>query len=224
MRIITWNCNGKFREKYSEIAKLNADIYVIQECENPLKYPKHNYASFAINHLWIGSNENKGLGIFAKEGIDMEINNWENYCLRNFLSVCINKSFDILAVWAMKPYIQEYYIYQYINFNKYNKNTIVLGDFNSNKKWDKKHEDRNHSSVVKELKKIPLYSAYHYYNNVDMGEEETPTFFLQKNANKPYYIDYCFMDTSKLYSFKIGAFNDFIKYSDHMPLIIDFNF
>ena len=34
MKIISWNANCKFREKYKDIAKLEADIYVIQECEN----------------------------------------------------------------------------------------------------------------------------------------------------------------------------------------------
>ena len=35
MRIISWNANGKFREKFSFILNGAADIYVIQECENP---------------------------------------------------------------------------------------------------------------------------------------------------------------------------------------------
>ena len=35
MRIVSWNCNGKFRAKFQEIAKLCTGIYVIQKCENP---------------------------------------------------------------------------------------------------------------------------------------------------------------------------------------------
>ena len=41
MRIVSWNCGGKFREKLPLIVDdksdfyINADIYVIQECENP---------------------------------------------------------------------------------------------------------------------------------------------------------------------------------------------
>ena len=29
MKILSWNCNCKFREKFKEIIKYNADVYVI---------------------------------------------------------------------------------------------------------------------------------------------------------------------------------------------------
>ena len=78
MKIISWNCNGKFREKFRLISEENADIYVIQECENSLKYPK-DFTSFYTNYTWYGENNSKGLGIFVKDGIDMKENNWPFY-------------------------------------------------------------------------------------------------------------------------------------------------
>lgn len=31
MRIVSWNCNNKFREKFKEVLALKADVYVIAE-------------------------------------------------------------------------------------------------------------------------------------------------------------------------------------------------
>ena len=78
MKIISWNCNGKFREKFKEIIKFDADVYVIQECEDPEKYLNDNYPNFAKNSVWIGDNPNKGLGVFAKQEILIEHNISEN--------------------------------------------------------------------------------------------------------------------------------------------------
>ena len=110
MKIISWNCRGKFREKYKYILQTDADVYVIQECENPKKYPKQ-FAEFYSNYIWYGESESKGLGVFAKPNILIENNNWQNHCLRHFVSVKINNSFNLLGVWACKPYIEEYCLY-----------------------------------------------------------------------------------------------------------------
>ena len=79
MKIVSWNCTGKFREKFKYILETNADIYIIQECENPEFYNDTEYKDFAINYIWQGENKNKGLGIFAKENISLNKNNWNSY-------------------------------------------------------------------------------------------------------------------------------------------------
>lgn len=220
MKIVSWNCNGKFREKFDIISRLDADIYVIQECENPVECNDDGYRQFASNHLWIGERKNKGLGIFWRESIHIELNDWPAYCLRNFLSVKVNHQFNLLAVWACKPYIEEYYIYQCINFeNIKNYDIVIIGDFNSNKIWDKETGTRNHSKVVNELESVGIKSVYHATTHELQGEEKKNTFYLFRHLDKGYHIDYCFSNMANK-EFDVIDNYDWLSYSDHMPLYI----
>lgn len=221
MKIISWNCQGKFREKFQYIEAYDADIYVIQECENPVVTKHSTYQKFASNHMWIGNNKNKGLGIFAKEGIILKDNGWQNFLLRHFLSVRINDELDILAVWAGSPHIEEYCVYQEIHYDKFHEKLVVLGDFNSNKRWDKKHQERNHTYVVEKLKMIKLESAYHYEKNEHQGQETQATFFLHRHFEKSYHIDYAFLNLDYYKYMELGKFEEWIIYSDHMPLYLE---
>ncbi len=217
MKIISWNCRGKFREKFKHIMDEDADIFVIQECENPKKYKNH-FSEFYQNYVWYGETENKGLCVFAKPHISLKQNSWDTYCLRHFISVNVNQSFDLLAVWACKPYIEEYCIYQSININKYNSKTVIIGDFNSNAIWDKDHGKRNHSVVVNQLAEIGLHSAYHYSTQEKHGEEKQHTFYLYKHLDKKYHIDYCFLNTDLLTDFQILPIKKWLSISDHLPI------
>ena len=108
MKIVSWNCAGKFREDYETIFKQNADIYVIQECENPkdgrekYKEYKESVENFAgKNIFWKGDLHYKGLGVFVnKEITDVKEIPVEGKC-KHFIALNIENSFNLLAVWAM---------------------------------------------------------------------------------------------------------------------------
>jgi exonuclease III len=233
LRIVTWNCNGALRKKFNALRELDADIYIIQECENPEEIEHPEYKLWANNFLWIGDTKNKGLGIFAKQDIQLKALNWSNmyidHTIKYFLPCTINDSFTILGVWNHKNqspnfgYIGQFWKYLQINKNNF-KNIIIAGDFNSNKIWDQWDRWWNHSDVIKELEEINIRSLYHLIHNENQGEETKPTFFLQRKFIKSYHIDYLLSSynlSRKVASLEIGAFDRWINFSDHLPLVID---
>lgn len=213
MKIITWNCNGALRKKYTALDKTGADILVIQECENPETSTK-DYKKWAGNYLWSGENKNKGIGIFAKNGNTVEKSEcngkfeisciesssprlrWNAKSLRLFLPFTINNKIHVLGVWTKGSdgevfgYMGQFWKYLQIHKKDFASHEyIILGDFNSNKIWDKKDRWWNHTDVVNELEDIGIKSLYHHKFRESQGEESMPTFFLHRNRKetRPYH-------------------------------------
>lgn len=221
MKIVSWNCGGKFREKFREIKALDADIYVIEECEEPHHTRSADYQTFAQNAVWTGEKPAKGLGIFAKENIKLQKLPWPDNGLRSFLPVRVNDSFNLLGVWACRPYIKAYCDYQQVHQSAYNDAMVIIGDFNSNAIWDGQHGKRNHSFVVSELKKQGLLSAYHFLSGEEQGKEIKNTFYLYRHKDKGYHIDYCFINPCYLKSFEILTNEKWLQFSDHLPILLE---
>ena len=232
MKVVSWNCNGAFRKKFNTLLDFNADIYIIQECENPAESKDLEYKSWAKNYLWIGDSKNKGLAVFVKEEINLQpldwTNNFKDHSVKHFLPCLINNDFQLLAVWTHQNnspnfgYIGQFWKYLQVNKNKFKK-IIIAGDFNSNTIWDEWDRWWNHSDVIKELEEINIESLYHKYFNESQGKETKPTFFLQRNLSKPYHIDYCFSSnefTSNLKKVEVPNFDQWRHLSDHVPMII----
>lgn len=234
MELITWNCNGAFRNKYQLFDKYDYEILIIQECENPIASTKQ-YSDWAKNYSWIGNNKNKGLGVFCKDNITLEkldwsdINtNYKNEQLESFLPCLINKEIILIAVWTKKANSEVFgymgQMWKYLQLHKEklkNKKVIIAGDFNSNAIWDKWDRWWNHTNVVDELDQIGIKSLYHILNNEEQGKETKPTFYLQRKLEKPYHIDYIFLSNNLISDFieiEIGEIEKWLNYSDHLPI------
>jgi exonuclease III len=246
MKILTWNCNGALRKKLPDIDALNADILVIQECEDPQFYKKH-YLDWAGDYLWIGTSRNKGIGVFPKNGNRVsalpwhgefaitgiaEIHSsarWSTSDLKLFLPFSVNNNLTVLAVWTKGSdkeafgYVGQLWKYLQIHGKDLSgRSTMIIGDLNSNAIWDKADRWWSHTEVISELTGLGLQSIYHQLKNEQQGLETTPTFYLQRNLNKPYHIDYAFASADLVGScaLNVGKSTDWLHLSDHMPLVV----
>lgn len=236
MKIVTWNCNGGFRNKYKSIIEFDADIYFIQECENPfLVKNDETFRRFAENALWIGDNKNKGLAVFSKKEHKIDKLSWNEiyreHQLKWFIPFKVNNELTFLAVWNHHANAKAFnYIGQFWLFMQNNKelfqNCIIAGDLNSNSIWDSWDRWWNHTDCVKELEAIGIYSIYHKRLNIKQGLEQDKTFFLHHNRQKGYHIDYIFSPEQyldKTNDFKIGEYDKWSSKSDHLPLVWEFS-
>lgn len=237
MKIITWNCQGKFRTKSAAIAEHKPDVAVIQECECPERLEKEPSFIKPTSYQWIGEIAYKGLCVMSYTGLEFALHETFNpsieYCLP--LRVKGHKSFNIIAVWTMNhrdkntSYIGQVYraVGYYQNFIK-NADTVIVGDFNSNKIWDKERSIGNHTDVVNKLAALGMASIYHEVYREEHGSETRPTFYMNRKSEKykQYHIDYCFVPTSWLKvkpKCEVGHYEVWSNMSDHSPLIADFD-
>jgi len=213
MKVFYWNCNGGLFKKLDTILLFDADINIIVECS----YSDIIKLKEQFNCLWHGDIK-KGIGIFAKKEVNLKIlDDWQYKPFRYFLPFSAN-GISIIAVWACSSYIEEMYLFQFFNFNQISKNTFFVGDFNSNKIWDKEHSFRNHSAVIENFWGKGLCSIYHLLSGEEQGKESVFTFFMYRHKDRCYHIDYLFACPDKIKDFFIGNFDDWSKYSDHVPL------
>lgn len=229
LRIVTWNCNGALRKKWHRLASLKADVYVVQECEDPGQANDAAYTVWCGNHLWTGTYKSKGIGVFASSDIALRSVPLESGPLELFLPCIVDGDWPLLATWTKKANSPNFgYIGQLWKFLQEHKSflsnprSMLIGDLNSNSIWDEWDRWWNHSDVVRELSELGLESCYHRHFAEAQGKETQPTFFLHRNAAKPYHIDYGFTGPHwDVRNVEVGTLADWISESDHLPMVFD---
>jgi exonuclease III len=224
-----------FRKKATHILSLKPDIVIIPECEHPDKLKFGEELPKPTDQLWFGENKNKGLGIFSYNHFRFKLMKNHNPELKMIIPIKAtggDECFTLFAVWAGNPadpdgqYVEQVWkALQHYKRQLSKKNTMLIGDFNSNTIWDRKYRIGNHSDVVDRLNKKGIVSTYHLHHKQIQGKEAHPTFYLYRHKDKPYHLDYCFVSTdlaNKLHSVEVGN-HDWTKYSDHVPVIVTFN-
>lgn len=235
MRIVSWNCNGAFRKKIQLLMPFHADILVIPESENLEKLSGTDFGQYQ-HMLWRGYQQgkaNKGLLILAKDGFPLQVH--EQYTDEQKIIIPIEvgrdraNSFLLFAVWTVKEGGKSYAQTLLNAFSRYESllslPCILVGDFNTSSVLDSKNASKpTHQSMVDFLRIYNIDSVYHRQTGQEHGNETTPTHAFTRNVRKPFHLDYCFASNRYFtngISMEIGQFEDWIAYSDHMPLIVD---
>lgn len=234
LKVITWNCNMAFRKKAHLLLPFQPDILIIQECEHIDKIGFSDGFFRLTDARWFGTNPNKGLGIFSFGKYRLKLRRTHNPDLKLIVPFLVSggeSDLDLYAIWANNPddpdgqYVEQVWkALQHYRLKR--KRTLLAGDFNSNTIWDRKYRVGNHSHVVEHLAKKGINSCYHIHHGQSQGSEAHPTFYLYKHLDKPYHLDYCFASadlSERIHSVEVGKFDDWMKYSDHVPVMVLFD-
>lgn len=201
----------------------NLDVLVVQECEQ-----KDEWDRFS-DWEWVGDNKNSGVCVFTRNGIKIEKSELLE-CGSGWFVMVKTSSIDVLGVWSKDDGPNKLrYIGGVLKVLRDNKellsgDIVVLGDFNWNVNITADHPILgNFDDVLDVLNNNSLYSAYHRGTGENFGEESQATFFMHRKEDKSYHIDYIFAPDTYIDNgvLKIGSYNEWAEYSDHVPLFLD---
>lgn len=235
MKLISWNCNGAFRNKYHALNDFNADIWVIPESESHAYLGRHNSPLQSVSGLWCGNNHSKGLGVFAFNGYHIRTAAFFNPEFKYILPVTVtapdNTEFLLIAVWASRvqtnpdwDYIGQlcYFMEHYASY--LTPNTILVGDFNINMLWNKSFKkEHNYTRFLELCRENGFCSLYHELTQQPQGQETAYTSYFHHNPLRGFHIDYAYLNRQQLpnvKSFKIHGC-EWLAFSDHTVLELE---
>ena len=137
-----------FRKKFHEVITDDIDLAIIQECENEERLQEELSAIDYNEIIWYGNNVHKGIGIISFNEVHIALKKSFNSKFEYVLPITLSvgkREINLFAIWAMphkeskaRSYVGQ--VWAAINFYEelLNQETILVGDLNSNKFWDKR--------------------------------------------------------------------------------------
>jgi endonuclease/exonuclease/phosphatase family metal-dependent hydrolase len=103
---------------------------------------------------------------------------------------------------------------------------LVAGDFNVGFPIAREGRTRYARQLVRTWEALGLVSVYHFFFDVQMGQESRATFFDERRRELGWHIDYVLMHRRHLHRVRNVELGDFWEWvasgrSDHVPLIVD---
>jgi exodeoxyribonuclease-3 len=210
-----------FKDDYSALQNADADVLVIQECE---KVQRDHFQGFDFH--WVGQNDKKGLGVLTRGPSKFPQEIYRSDFIY-FIPV-IYKDFFILGAWAFNGRAQKlgaefsgYFLDVLDHYREHirsSEKVVIAGDFNNGPQWDVPGNRNNFAEINSALNELGLYSAYHELKSENFGNETQATYFHQRNAEKPFHIDYIYSNLNPPLSVEVGLFSNWSQFSDHVPL------
>lgn len=230
MKIVSWNCNGAFRNKYKELfnAYPNTDVFIVQECEDPTFYNDSAYKAIYGNGFYVGTSNyyTKGIGVFSPKGLwlrRMRCNYANALMMIGYAPFEVENKTKILAVWPHGKYVEEMIDFLNQNENLLTKDILIVGDTNSSSVFNNQHpKGKNHDALIEVLKKKGFVDAYNYTTGEREGEETMPTFYMHRYLTQPFHLDRAFVAPKRIRHFAVSADRDsWLKLSDHISIEIE---
>ena len=234
MRIVVWNCAMALHAKCEHLMALRPDVAVVPECAQPEILMK-KIPDFAFDDCeWGGIQKDKGLGVFSFNGHALRRHESWDAQYHIFIPVEVRGAtrFNLLAVWAFQkrtpqtvapnPATTREAVDHYADFIR--DRGVIAGDFNASVFWDHTKRYASFAELNERLSQLGLASAYHEHRHVPFGQEPEQTHFWQHKANQLFHIDYAYVPKTWLANVRevsIGSVADWIKRSDHAPLVVD---
>ena len=229
MRIATWNCCGKFRQKAQYVVSLEPDILAVQEVEALGDDPKFS-GDFqpTYSHRAVLRPIPKSIGIFSYTDTTLE-----PLCVmpgvRCYRARHHQHQFQVMAVWTSVSTIgkQDYrQLHEALDHHDgwiRQMPTIVLGDFNQSARY----KGDGWPTLQTLLDGLGLASAYHSHFKEDFGQETRQTHYNKRRQDKGCHLDYCFLPKEwvpMIDRVEVGTYSEWGQISDHVPLIVDLKF
>jgi len=232
MKIVSWNCNGKFREKWRTLfdAFPDADIFIVDECEDPDFYNDSEYRNIFAKGFHAGTPDYfmKGIGVFSLNGHHlqrMKCKYSHPLMMLGYAPFKVDNCQKILAVWPHGKYVEEMMDFLALNESLITKDLVIIGDTNSNSMFNRVHpKEKNHDAMVAWLQQKGLVDAYNHLTGEEEGKETMPTFYQWRHEDQPFHLDRAFVSPQRLKSFSIipkQEHSEWLKISDHMPIVLE---
>ena len=227
MRILTWNVNnGDFLAKlFRTVEHFRPDVAVLTEASKPTtKLP---------NVRWMKDSETRGIAVYVapQYSISPITERPLHPCVHGY-RISGPSSFSLLACWShsgnRKDDYRECWVDGIESYGRYlkGKEVVIAGDLNDSAIWDR---DYRWHPPLKSIfggyrEKHNVVSAYHTFYKEELGKESQKSLCFLKNSRRRYHIDYVLLPQTlmdRVTAVTIGDHANWLKLSDHMPLVVE---